>query len=79
MWVVYGFFVSAQTGAPITPSTMLPSENASALVCGKKMLALNSCRGSVVSACATHDTTQMLQRPSLVSSRPALVNWMMYG
>jgi hypothetical protein len=34
-------------------------------------------RGSVVSACATHDTTQMLQRPSLVSMRPALLKLMM--
>src|SRR6478736_9792831 len=43
------------------------------------MLARNRLDGSVVSACATHDTTQMLQRPSLVSSRPALVKWKTTG
>ncbi len=77
--VVYGFFVSHHTGAPITPSTISASENASVLVCGKNVLALNRFAGSEVIACVTQATTQMLNLPSLVSSRPPLVKWTTYG
>src|SRR5262245_35066447 len=52
--------VLSQTGIAITPATRLASENASVFSAGKNMLASNSCRGCVVSACATQPTFQTL-------------------
>ena len=56
-----------KTGAPMSPCTVMCSENASARASGWKMLASNRCNGARGAWCATHATIHSFSMASALS------------